>query len=96
MKLVIPEPKLWYVYSDEKFFFAWLESIGTVTRVTGSKRGLELTLATPVSDDDLADLIGLMKRYRLDMKCLQKLCTTENRHWFKKSNKYWYRSVWGK
>lgn len=58
MKLTMSEPKLWYVYSDETFFFQRLESIKTVKQVVGSKQGLELNLATPISYDDLMGLIG--------------------------------------
>lgn len=96
IKLTIPEPQLWYAYKDEKHFFKWLESISSVKKVVHRGVRLELTLEDPLSDGDLMDLIALLKRYRLNMTCLRVLCNSSNQHWFKRSNKFWYRQVFGR
>jgi len=91
--LTIEEPSLFFSYRDEEHFFTWLESISAVQNVTRSARGLDLKLSHEVDDASLLDLIALLTRYGLDRKCLRKLSTAKNQHWFKKSKKYWYRAV---
>lgn len=96
IKKIIPEPRLFYAYQDEKNFFRWLEGIRAIKYVERKKGGLELTLESPIDDDSLADLTALLMRYGLDMKCLRSFCTPKNKEWFRKKGKYWYRYVFGK
>jgi hypothetical protein len=95
MKLVIQEPRWYLSAGDEDYFFEWLKSISAVKDIVPTRAGLlELTLADPVDDPSLRELLALSKRYGLDMKPLRNLLTPENEHWFAgKKKAYWYRSV---
>lgn len=89
----INEPRPFFSYLDEKNFFTWLESIPAVKHINGSAKGLEISLATPLNESHIRDLIAIMHRYGIEKKPLQQLCTSENESWFKDKNKYWYQSV---
>ncbi|WP_243368757.1 hypothetical protein [Fundidesulfovibrio soli] len=95
MYIVIQEPVPFYSEGDEDFFFHWLQSITSVESVSRCLQGLEITLDDPVDDASLRELIGLMARYSLDMKCLKPLRTAQNEHWFADPIKYWHKSVFG-
>lgn len=95
---MIPEPTWFYAYSDEKNFFRWLKSIRAVKDIAGqASGGLLLTLDVPnLDDDDLMDMIALFKRYDLDMSCLRAQLTKDNEHWFKNSDRFWYKTIFDK
>jgi hypothetical protein len=93
MKVKIREPRLFFSDGDEDYFFEWLQSIPEVKDVVRVKTDLELTLADQVDDTSLRELLGLLKRYGLDMTPLRALLTPENEHWFAEKKAYWYRSV---
>jgi hypothetical protein len=93
MKVKIQEPRLFFSDGDEDYFFEWLQSIPEVKDVVRVKTDLELTLADQVDDTSLRELLGLLKRYGLDMTPLRALLTPENEHWFAEKKAYWYRSV---
>ena len=94
--MIIPEPKIFYSYLDEKHFFYWLEEIPAVKNVLGVISGLELTIIQPLDQPNLRDLIAVMKRYQLDMTCLADFCTPENEFWFRDPEKYWHTDIFGK
>jgi len=97
IKLIIPQPVPYFSQEDENHFFRWLKRIKAVQgNIVGSKHGLHLTLSDPVDDDSLYDLIALLKRYSVDMRCLATLCTPANESWFRSSRKYWYRAIFGR
>jgi hypothetical protein len=94
MKVKIQEPRLFFSDGDEDYFFEWLQSISALKDMVPTRPGLlELTLADPLDDPSLAELLGLLKRYGLDMTPLRALLTPENEHWFAEKKAYWYRSV---
>lgn len=89
----ISEPMPFYCEKDEDYFFQWLQSIPAVTSVTGSARGLQLTLEDPIDKQSLYELAGIMTRYSIARKCLRTLCNASNEAWFKDSSMYWYKDV---
>ena len=94
IKLVIEEPSQYFCYLDEKSFYTWLESISAVKKAAGvAPSAIEISIKTPLDNDDLYDLIGLMHRYNIDKKCLRELTTSDNEKWFKNPDKYWYNSI---
>ena len=93
MKMLISEPVIFFSDGDEDCFFQWPKSIDAVKDVVGEPRGLEITLAEPVDDFSLRELIGLMTRYGLDMKCLGILRTPDNEEWFARDIMFWHQSV---
>ena len=92
MEIEIKLPR-WFSDGDEDYFFAWLKSVDQVKHYAGGPRGLVVTLAEPVDDPNLRELIGLMRRYDLDMKWLRQLRTKENEKWFASETKDWHQSV---
>ena len=96
MKIIISEPIPYFSYGDEDHFFHWLESIPAITNRDWLKKCFELTLTEPIDDASLMELIGLLTRYSLDMKCLKVLHTAQNDHWFADPMAYWHGSVFGK
>lgn len=96
----MPEPKTFYSYTDEKYFFDWLDSIEFIGSVKGGEyltdadgRALSFLKAEvtgTIDDANIADLISLLMRYQLDMKCIKGLVTEENRKWLEDPKKYWY------
>ncbi|WP_243313580.1 hypothetical protein [Fundidesulfovibrio agrisoli] len=95
MKLIIPQPRLYYSNGDEDFLFHWLKWIAEGKDAILCDGGVEITLNDPVDDASLRELIGLMARYSLDMKCLKPLRTAQNEHWFADPMAYWHKSVFG-
>lgn len=93
--LIIKEPSMFYSSADEDHFFQWLQSIPAVKKVTGTPKGLELAFSRSLRKAELQELIALMTRYQLSMKCLSVLCNSKNEKWFKDKKMYWYRSVFG-
>ena len=95
-KLLWTKPIRYYSLGDEKQFFAWLESIGGVTRVEGTPEGLSVHLSSRrMSQKALRNLIALFKRYGGDMKQLAQFATPENESWFKAPNTYWHAGTFG-
>ena len=93
MKVIIREPVPFFSDGDEDCFFEWLKSIAAVKDFARCVSGLEVTLVDQVDDPGLRELIGLLKRYGVDMKPLRKLRTTQNERWFANVKAYWYPSV---
>lgn len=92
--LTIPEPSHFYCQLDEDHFFKWLQAIEGVKEVRGHRTDLTVYLSVSVlSDSALCDLIGLLYRYDVPMAALQAQLKTENEHWFKNPDAYWYESV---
>jgi hypothetical protein len=71
--LIIRGPRF-YSQTDEDHFFAWLQSISEVEKVTGVVRDLELIVRRPMDEESLRNLIALMRRYDLDRSPLKPLC----------------------
>lgn len=93
VKITIREPVPYFSEGDEDSFFHWLKSIDAVEDFVGTPKGLEITLTEPVDDFSLRELIGLLRRYGLDMKWLRKLRTPQNEAWFVDEKKFWHDAV---
>jgi hypothetical protein len=86
----------WFSHLDEDHFFAWLQEIPAVKRVTGLPAGIEVLVKEPIDKASLYDLIVLMTRYGLDRKCLRPLCEShKDRRWFTDPKTYWHKAVFG-
>jgi hypothetical protein len=86
-----------YSYSDEDVFFEWIKKIKCIKSFEGAGDELYLDLVDrKLNEDDLDDLIGLLYRYKIDMKQLAQFLTPENKSWFFDNKKaYWRRRVFG-
>ena len=95
MELLIPEPKRFFCEADEEHFFAWLNGIDAVRKVSGSPAGLELTIDVPIDKISFYGLVGLLSRYDLDRACLRPLCSEHPDNWFRDQKNYWHKDVFG-
>jgi hypothetical protein len=93
---MIPEPKRWKSYGEERAFFHWLEWIPGVASVVGTPDGLEVNFDKPIDSEALRELVVLMRRYNLDMSCLRDLCLTIDDDWFRDKKTYFYKAVFGR
>jgi hypothetical protein len=80
--LLIDGPRF-YSQTDEDHFFAWLQSIPEIEKVTGVVRDLELIVRRPMDKESLRDLIALMRRYNLDRAPLKPLCDEQTDEYFR-------------
>lgn len=87
-----------YSYKDEDSFFWWIKRIDCIKSFEGAKDELYLDLVDrPLTDENLDDLIGLLYRYKIDMKQLAQFLTPTNKEWFyDNKNAFWYKRVFGK
>ncbi|MBC7706263.1 MAG: hypothetical protein H7274_20220 [Rhodoferax sp.] len=93
MLITIPEPKRFYCASDENHFFSWLQSIPAVKSVNGKQHGLDLIFDVPIDRVSFYELVGLMTRYRLEMRALRPLCEGHTDQWFTDEKNYWYKAI---
>jgi hypothetical protein len=93
--LFIDGPSPFYSQTDEDHFFAWLESIPAIKKVTGRERGLELVVERPIDKESLRDLIALMTRYDVNRRPLKPLCDEQEDEYFRDEGKYWHSAVYG-
>lgn len=92
-KLICKKTK-YFSQNDEAAFFEWIAKIKCVKKLNGV--GDELHLYIPkktVSDSCLRELLALFYRYKVNMKQLRIFLNDDNREWFMKETKYWYRGV---
>jgi hypothetical protein len=86
-----------YSHKDEDAFFAWIKKIKCIEKFEGAGDELYLDLVDRrLTDTDLRELIGLLYRYKIDMKQLAQFLTPKNKHWFYDNPKgFWHRRVFG-
>lgn len=66
-------------HGDEKAFFAWLESIGGVTKVEGRGTGLVIHLRSKrISQTALRELVAIYRRYGGDLRELAEFQDADN------------------
>ena len=86
-----------YSFKDETAFFQWIKSISCIEKHEGSGDELYLNLVNKkLNYNDLDDLIGLLYRYKIDMKQLAQFLTEENKEWFFDNKRaFWHKRVFG-
>lgn len=94
MATLIVEGPTYYSTGDETASYTWLLGIGSVRSVGGRLRDLHIELADDkLPDDDLRELIGILHRYRMDMRGLARFATRANSRWFRSSTTFWHDAV---
>jgi hypothetical protein len=76
---------------DEKHLFEWAVEIPGVLRWEQDM----LVVKSRLSEASLRDLLALFSRYEIPMKQLAQFATPSNAKWFKTSDKYWHKRVFG-
>jgi hypothetical protein len=61
--------------------------------IVGSLRNLELTIDRPLDQESMADLIGLFRRYGIDLQGLRGFGDPVNDVWLKNPDAYWRRDM---
>lgn len=86
-----------YCDKDEDAFFEWIKKIDCIEKISGAGNELYLHIcADDIHEYDLRDLLGLFRRYNVDMKQLSRFLTDENKKWFKNPIMAWHKKVFGK
>lgn len=74
----------------------WLEGIEAIENIEGVGREIHLSFkCKTLSDDTLRDLIAIMYRYKIDMRCLAKFLNKSNESWLRDKKMYWYEQIFG-
>lgn len=86
-----------YCFKDEDAFFWWIKNMDCIKSFDAAGDELYLDLVDRnLENNDLSDLIGLLYRYKIDMKQLARFLTPENKSWFYDNKKaYWHKDVFG-
>lgn len=81
---------------DEAHFFAWLDQMACVVEVVGRGRIIYIKVdRRRVDADALRDILAFFQRYRIAMAQLRAFDSEAFSSWFRRSNTYWYRCVFG-
>lgn len=70
-----------YSQLDERAFFEWLDRMPFVSGYHGIVRDLFIDLTRPPTNEDLWEIIGLCRRYGVDLKQLEKFAADDNGRW---------------
>lgn len=94
---IVFKEKRYFSYYDEKYFYAWLESIEGVKNVTGINAGnLQVELTGPLlSRSGAFDLIALFTRYGYPLTPLRDHISPEDMDYFNRPEARWYEALFG-
>jgi hypothetical protein len=85
-----------YAEADELSFLKWIDGIKAVRRWWYVSDCLYLNVSTRPSQKDLRDLLGLFRRYKMDMRVLAPLRTATTATWFTNPKQPWHKDIFGK
>lgn len=94
---VVFKEKSYLSYYDEKYFYAWLESIDGVEKVKGIDAGnLRVDLTGPfLSRTGAFDLIALFTRYSYPLSPIRDHISPEDMAYFKRPDARWFEALFG-
>lgn len=78
---IVATSVLYYHEADERAFFEWLDRMPFVREYHGVVRDLFIELSRFPTDEDLWELIGFCRRYRIDRGQLAKFLPEEKLGW---------------
>ena len=82
---------------DEAAFFDWAAKLHFVKSVVGKLDHIDFEVApTPLSDENLRELIALFTRYRIDLRQLLIFETPRNKGWLSDRRAYWHADMYAK
>lgn len=85
-----------YSKMDEEAFFAWVAKIYAILTIKGVGDEILFSIeSTNIDENSLYELIGLLTRYKINLKQLAQFKTAENADWFYNKQKYWFKAVFG-
>lgn len=81
---------------DETAFFGWLNNLSIVEKIEGSGTTLLIKVHySTVDEEGLRELLAIFHRYCIDMRQLIVFDIDEFGDWFRSSDSYWYKSIFG-
>jgi len=87
---------VFYSPRDEAQFFGWLDQMECVMEVVGRGRIIYIQIdKRRVDAEVLRDILAFFQRYRIAMEQLKVFDSEAFSTWFRRSDAYWYRSVFG-
>ena len=86
---------LFYHQNDERAFVEWIERMPFVSESYGAGGDLFIQFSRFPTDEDIWELIGFCRRYRVEMTQLGSFLTDANRGWFFDHNMYWFAEIFG-
>ena len=95
MAILFTKTVTFYSEADEFSFFDFIKHIKGISKFEGNVKGMFLYVPKPVSDANLRNILALFYRYKIDMKQLAQFCNNKNEKWFKNTEKYWFKKIWG-
>lgn len=75
-----------YAPYDEAAFFECLAKIKSVTQVKGKQDSIYITIQN-LTDDDLYNLVGLFRRYKIKMNTFESMLHDEHKDLFERCQK---------
>lgn len=86
----------YYSYLDEKYFYAWLESLEDVVAVRGTVEGLCVELRTTLLSRSCAhDLLALFSRYGYPLAPIKPHINPDDIAYFRDPAAYWFEELYG-
>lgn len=90
------EERPYYSYLDEKYFYAWLESLEDVVAVRGTAEGLCVELRTTFLSRSCAhDLLALFSRYGYPLNVIKPHIDPDDITYFREPTAYWFEELYG-
>jgi len=90
----------YYSDFDKEGFFEWIDKIKAIVEIEKKDKELYLYFKSKrITDQDLRSLIGLFRRFKIDMKQLKIFVNERNKKWLTHGGKttkgYWYKAIFG-
>jgi len=95
MMVIIDQPRRYYCPDDEDHFIKWLYGLPAFQDVRGTPAGLEISFSGPIDRDSMYRLIGLLKRYSINLAPLKALSHPAIEGWLKDKATYWHAEMFG-
>lgn len=85
----------YYSMLDEAAFFEWIEKIPSIIKYDGIHDELYLYLKNKdIPSHDLRELLGLFRRYKIDLSQLRIFLSEQNEEWLAgKPQGFWHKKV---
>lgn len=87
---------VFYSEADEAGFFAALQSIRAIRQIEGIGDTIYLTVPGRLSEESLRGLIGVLHRYKVEMRQLAQFENASNTEWLRHPKAYWRAGIFGR
>lgn len=95
MPKLVCKSVMFYSQGDERAFFESAKSIKGVRKIGGAGDEIHISVASRLSDASLRDILGLFRRYKIEMRQLSQFLTPRNSEWFRDERTFWFQKIFG-